>query len=172
MNKINKLVLIVFTIAAMITAFIANIYLDARNVGATDSCPKDYPWIKVDSDDLSQLPSSGVAEMCFKFGSVNSNGCIGGISDVWPPNVDGKYCGLSHFSYRMSTSTPTPTIDATGTPTMTLTPTVELTVSPSVTPTLTVTPTLQPTAVPTQGVNEQKWEQIRTVEGQVFGAMK
>lgn len=119
---------------------------------ATDACPNDPPWIKVDSDDLSQLPDSYEAA-CFKFGSTRSQGCIGGVSSYWPPEVEG-YCGLSHFSYLPLSVSPTPSIEPSVTPSITPSPTptptqeCEYECEPSVTPTPTPEITPEPTKAP------------------------
>ena len=94
---------------------------------AAETCPKSNPWVKIDSDDLSSYPVDGAVEYCFKFGSPNSQGCTGGLSDTWPPPGIEKPCGLSHWSYRLGevdrTATPTETYTPTHTPTATGTPT-------------------------------------------------
>ena len=141
-----------------------------------DTCPHTGGWTKIESDDLSSYPVDGATQYCFKYGSDNAQGCEGGMSSVWPPQTDGKYCGLSHWSYFMPTSvsmSPTPTvIDASGVPTMTMTPTVTMTLTPTVTamPTATVTPSVTPT--PQETVSEQTWSSIRAQEGQTYGPSK
>lgn len=141
--------------------FLFNLYL--KIAYATDACPNEKDgWVKIDSDNLSAYPVQGATKYCFKFGSENSNGCIGGISDVWPPQVDGKYCGLSHWSYFMGARvTVTPT-DFDNSPT----PTAGESATPTVTPTATESPT------PTQGVSEQQWNNTRAVEGNTYGPAK
>lgn len=70
----------------------------------------------------------------------------------------------------------TPTVvDATGTVTPTVfIPTLSLTPTESVSITLTVSlsATPLPSVSPTPGVSEEKWEETRRIEGQVFGAQK
>lgn len=130
----------------LITLAIAILGLSIASVQAKqETCPKDAPWVKVDSDDLSQLPDE-YESACFKFGSDNSQGCIGGLSRVWPPEVDGKYCGLSHFSYLPVTTSPSPSpvVTTSSRPT----PTPSISPSPSATPTPTITPTSTPTPEP------------------------
>jgi len=150
-------------LSGLIAGFFAFVYV----VNATDACPHTSPWIKEDSDDLSKLPAEYEAA-CFKFGSENSQGCIGGISNTWPPAVDGKYCGLSHFSYiPKQSNSPTPTnFDESPTPTAGA--------SATLTPTNSVTPSVSPTPSPTETptVSEQQWSETRRQEGEVFGVQK
>lgn len=138
----------------------------------TDTCPDSGGWTKIDSDDLSSYPVDGATDYCFKYGSPNSQGCIGGLSRVWPPVIDGKYCGLSHWSYlvpAVATPTPTPTGRPTPTPTrkpnptptspprQTPTPTQKPTPTPTTTPRVTPTPTSipQPTPTPTEAPKQE-----------------
>ena len=144
--------------------------------GQQETCPDGNGWTKIDSGDLTLYPVDGVTEYCFKYGSVDSQGCEGGISPVWPPVTDGKYCDLSHWSYFTRT-------DPTATPSGTLTPTSRPTATPSATltptsiPSGTPTPTLIPTSTPTPGptdtpVSDEVWEEIREIEGEVYGPQK
>jgi hypothetical protein len=140
----------VYFLISMILLAILILAMTVRKAGATDSCPNQPPYIKVEGDDLTQLPDDAV-DVCFKFGSAKSQGCIGGVSNVWPPVVDGKYCGLSHFSYRLG-PVPTPAVEPTVTPTISATPTERpiATPTPDPTPTPTIvhrTTTPEPTPV-------------------------
>lgn len=134
--------------------FLLSFFFLLRSVRATNpnTCPQDGGWTKIDSDDLSTYPVDGATSYCFKYGSSNSRGCEGGLSDVWPPNTDEKYCGLSHWSYYISEVTPTPTPTPEVTPTETPTPTVDPSPTPTEKPEYepSVTPTTAPSATPTQ----------------------
>ena len=116
----------------------------------TPTCPEGDGWTKIDSNDLSTYPVEGAVDYCFKFGSPSSEGCTGGISSVWPPDVE-NYCGLSHWSYLLGTPTltPTPRVSPTPTPTPQVTPTPTPTINPSPTPTPHPTPTEKPVLSPT-----------------------
>lgn len=113
----------------------------------TDSCPSGDGWTKIDSSDLSLYPVAGADDYCFKFGSVNSQGCDGGVSDIWPPPADQfpKPCGLSHWSYHMPEATATDTPEPpTATPTNTEEPpTATPTNTPGPSPTATIDPCLE-----------------------------
>jgi hypothetical protein len=92
-----------FKVFAVLAIIVAALGMTSAAFAAplkVDACPSGDGWTKIDSDDLSLYPVSGADDYCFKFGSENSEGCTGGTSDVWPPNVD-NYCGLSHWSYHM-----------------------------------------------------------------------
>lgn len=129
--------------------FVFSVFLIEQTV-AVDTCPQDYPWTKIDSDDLSSYPVDGAVEYCFKYGSPNSQGCDGGISSVWPPSTE-KYCGLSHWSYRVAEPTPTPEPTTEPTPEPTITPTI--TPEPTISPTPTTKPTSNPTPTATNTPN-------------------
>jgi hypothetical protein len=131
-------------------------------MAAEATCPEGNGWVKIDSDNLSSYPVPGAVDYCFKAGSDNSQGCIGGIFGSWPPPEDGnKYCGLSHWSYKIDdpTNTPVPpsptwTVTATATDEVTLTPTSTATNTPTIVVTNTNTPTptatiVGPSATPT-----------------------
>lgn len=64
------------------------------------TCPDGNGWTKIDSNDLSSYPVDGATAYCFKAGSSNSQGCIGGLFDSIPSGgFNQPYCGLSHWSY-------------------------------------------------------------------------
>lgn len=181
----NKKTLTLFLIAlAIVLGVLA--WMRFQSAGVTfgkqeDVCPHDNGWNKVEDSDFHEV--DGAVMYCWKGGSENSN-CQSYLYYSEDPNdypPEGEHvCGLSHWAYKLEHISPTPTVfDATGTPSATLTPTVELTPteiplpSISVTPTEEVTPTRsQPSSTPVPTVSEQKWEEIRTQEGQVFGAQK
>lgn len=76
-----------------------------------ETCSDGNGWTKIDSNDLSLYPVSGATQYCFKAGSDNSVGCTGGIFSSWP-QPEGT-CGLSHWSYFIPQTTPTPTLTPT-----------------------------------------------------------
>ena len=117
------------------------------NGNGQETCPNGAGWTKIDSPDLSLYPVPGATDYCFKAGSDNSRGCIGGLFDSWP-QPDGT-CGLSHWSYFIGESDPTSTpVTPTQTPTdePTLTPTDDPSETPE--PTLTDEPSPTPTGDP------------------------
>lgn len=127
------------------------------NVGASqeDVCPHGGEWSEHQDPPFASV--SGALEYCWKGGNLDNNGrgCDGFLyqsSDPndYPPEGD-HVCGLSHWSYR--SGTPTPTV-------------YEL----SNTPTQTVTPTVTPSPEPT--VSQEKFEEVRQSEGAVFGPQK
>ena len=73
-----------------------------------ETCPDSDGWTKIDSGDLSLYPVEGADEYCFKAGSDQSEGCIGGLFDAIPEGGfgNGDYCGLSHWSYHMPEQVP------------------------------------------------------------------
>ena len=101
-----KLTSIILLIAILTTATIA--------YAEQSTCPDGGEWTKIDSDDLSEYPVPDATEYCFKAGSDNSQGCIGGLFDSWP-QPDGT-CGLSHWSYRINEPIPEPDPSATDEP--------------------------------------------------------
>ena len=123
-----KLTSIIVLLAILLTGTIA--------YAEQETCPQTGEWTKIDSDDLSLYPVPGATEYCFKAGSDNSQGCIGGLFDSWP-QPDGT-CGLSHWSYRIPTPEPT---SVPPTPTPTERP-------PDPTPEFTPTPTDEPNENP------------------------
>ena len=108
-----------------------------------ETCPQTGGWVKIDSDDLSLYPVDGAIEYCFKAGSDNSQGCIGGLFSSWP-QPEGT-CALSHWSYRLEEGPPECEEDN-------CEPTEEPTPSPTelpYTPTPTDVPTDEPQPTPT-----------------------
>src|SRR3990167_2628175 len=80
----------------------AGIMFNAAYANGQETCPGGGGWTKIDSDDLSLYPVDGAVEYCFKAGSNNSQGCIGGLFDSIPDGgFNHPYCGLSHWSYRL-----------------------------------------------------------------------
>jgi hypothetical protein len=114
-----------------------------------ETCPDNNGWVKINSNDMSLYPVEGAVEYCFKAGSDQSQGCVGGLFYEWPLPEDA--CGLSHWSYKLGDPTPTPT-DAVPTPTDAVpTPTSTDEPTPTNTPTITPTPWPgTPTPFPTQ----------------------
>ena len=152
-ESMSRIVVGILIVVALIILAIS-----LTTVGATETCPQDNGWTKIDSDDLSSYPVEGATQYCFKYGSPKSQGCEGGISDVWPPETEEKYCGLSHWSYFIGEEptptpqdrvTPTPTASPSATPTPTEKPVLSPTPTPTLTPAPTNTPTPGPTATPT-----------------------
>ena len=129
-----KLTSIIVLLAILLTGTIA--------YAEQETCPQTGEWTKIDSNDLSLYPVPGATEYCFKAGSDNSQGCIGGLFDSWPqPNGT---CGLSHWSYRIPTPEPTsvpPTPTPTGSP-------PDPTPEPSTTPPDEPSETPEPTETP------------------------
>ena len=148
----------------LFTVGVVIILLAASAFGSTirtvqDTCPDSNGWVKINSNDMSLYPVDGAVEYCFKAGSDQSQGCVGGIFSEWPLPDDA--CGLSHWAYKLgdpeptqtpqiptSTWTPTPQIP-TNTPQFTVTPDVTLTSTPPDTPTMTAGPTETPPATST-----------------------
>ena len=156
----------------MVIVFLTLMWILMTSVTAIqETCPQDGSWTKVDSDDLTLYPVASASAFCFKAGSDNSQGCVGGLFDTWP-QPDGT-CSLSHWAYFIGE------IELTETPTSTpsTTPTLQPTETPGFsTPTIQPTPTtIQPTNTPqppTNTVSEQEWYEIRKEEGEVFGVQK
>lgn len=154
-------VLIILTIL-LITLFNQN---RSNQVNASNTCPDNIDgWIKIDSNDLSSYPVELAIEYCFKAGSDNSQGCTGGLFNYIPANgfggtTDGiKYCGLSHWSYKIGEVEPTPTLVPTIEPTSEPTPepTSEPTPEPTAEPTTEPTHCPDPTATPTKTPSTNK----------------
>lgn len=102
------------------------------------TCPDTNGWTKIDNGvwppTNPTYPVDGATEYCFKAGSDNSRGCNGGIFNSWPQPAG--TCGLSHWAYYVSTSTPSPS------------PSVEPSPSPSVEPSPSPSPSVEPSPSP------------------------
>lgn len=146
-----------------------------------ETCPQDGGWTKIDSGDLSLYEVDGATMYCFKAGNwISDTYPDGGFGQDGSCNNGIQYCDLSHWSYYIPwvspTNTPTPTDIPTSTPTPRVTTTPTATPSATLTPTATSTPT--PTDKPKENndssttVSNDTWEEIREVEGEVFGPLK
>ena len=140
-----------FRILLMGGCVIAFVSAGINFVVSEPTCPDGGEWTKINSNDLSLYPVDGAVEYCFKAGSSNSQGCVGGLFDEWPPDVE-NYCGLSHWAYRIGDPTETPELP-TNTPEL---PTA--TNTPEDTPTSTATFTQEPSATPTEDPYETPTE--------------
>ena len=76
----KKLIIAVVVILAIVSGVMV--------AQAEPVCSDGGGWTKIDSNDLSLYPVDGAVEYCFKAGSSNSKGCVGGIFNEWPPEVD------------------------------------------------------------------------------------
>lgn len=150
------------TFVLLLIAILFEIFINIpKSVVAKDECPPPgvAGWTKIDSDDLTSYPVTGATQYCFKYGSSNNpnpNGCIEGISDEWPPLVDGNYCGLSHWAYYIPpvatpSPSPSPSLSPSPSPSISPSPSSGPSVSPSPTPSpsLTPSPSVSPSSSPT-----------------------
>ena len=151
MNKFRLFLIITF---ALSTSLWLNQSVFNHSVQAQqETCPEGNGWTKINSGDLSLFPVDGATQYCFKAGQFIVNEIpSGGFGQSGPCNQQAvQQCDLSHWSYFIPTTTPTPTPTATPTPTPTATPTPTPTTTPTSSPTATPTPTPdnEPTPTPT-----------------------
>lgn len=147
-----KLILLYVAIALLI------ILPGSLKAQGQETCPQTGGWTKIDSNDLSLYPVQGATAYCFKAGSDNSQGCTGGLFDSIPENGFGattgdiKYCGLSHWSYFVPSTTPSPEPSNSPSPTASSTP--EVTSTPTTQASSTPEPTQTPTSTTESKPNE------------------
>lgn len=158
-SKLITMLIALFTISLALGVALAGTTMAMAQ--GQDTCPDDNGWVKINSGNLSSYPVDGAADYCFKAGSSNSQGCTGGLFDTIPPGGfdNNGYCGLSHWSYKLSDPTNTPEPTSTSEPTATRgptntpdpTPDIRITATPTdeVAPTNTPEPTATPKQAPT-----------------------